>query len=158
MLNILVLSTTNATAGQMAHGFIDYFTSERAQIYSAGIEPQEVQETVVQSMDVVGIDISDYSSNNIKDYQKISFDYIITLGVDISQHIPKGFSDKATIIDFPISNIDELNSDGNEIAFAKARKELQSHCEQFIENELKKLEKAKRIKKVKKKLKNKKKS
>lgn len=158
MLHILVLSITNATAGQMAHGFMDYFTNERAQIYSAGLKPEEIKSTVIETMDVVGIDISDYASNNVQDYQKISFDYIITIGNNLVGQIPESLSKEATIIDFPIPNIDELNSNGNEVAFAKARKAIQSHCEVFIENELKKLEKTKAIKKVKKKLNKKKKS
>lgn len=156
MLHILVLSISNATAGQMAHGFMDYFTNERAQIYSAGLEPQEINTTVIDSMDVVGIDISDYSSNHIDDYKKIPFDYIITLGENIASRIPHSISNKASIIEFPISNIEELNN-GDEGAFAEARKKIQAYCEEFIESELKKIEKTKAIKKVKKKLKKKKK-
>ncbi|MBF4983482.1 hypothetical protein FNJ87_03740 [Nonlabens mediterrranea] len=156
MLHILVLSISNATAGQMAHGFMDYFTNERAQIYSAGLEPQSIVSTVIESMDVVGIDISDYSSNHINDYHKISFDYIITIGDGLINHIPDSISSKASMIDFPISNMEELNA-GNEDAFAKARKKIQAYCEEFIESELKKIEKTKAIKKVKKRLKKKKK-
>ncbi|WOI22650.1 arsenate reductase/protein-tyrosine-phosphatase family protein [Nonlabens ulvanivorans] len=156
MLHILVLSISNATAGQMAHGFMDYFTNERAQIYSAGLEPQSIHTNVIDSMDVVGIDVSDYSSNHINDYQKISFDYIITIGDDIASRIPKTIAEKASIIDFPIANISELN-DGNEDTFAKARKKIQAYCEEFIESELKKIEKTKAIKKVKKRLNKKKK-
>jgi len=155
MLNILVLSNTNATAGQMAHGFIDYFTNDRAHIYSAGSKPISIHKKAIETMEFVGIDISSQESNHIDDYSSKNFHYIINIKTH-PQEIPEKFKKKAKVIDFNISETEELSIDSNDTEFVTARNKIQSFCEQFIETELKELEKIKAIKKAKKKAKNKK--
>ena len=77
--NILVLCTGNSCRSQMAEGYLRYFADNKANIYSAGIETHGVNPKAIAVMAEDGIDISSHTSNNIGEYQHITFGYIITV-------------------------------------------------------------------------------
>ena len=79
MKNILVLCTGNSCRSQMAHGYLNFYCKEKANIYSAGIEVHGLNSMAVEAMMDDGIDISMYTSNNIQEYKSINFDIIITV-------------------------------------------------------------------------------
>ena len=79
MKNILVLCTGNSCRSQMAHGYLFEFLSAKAMIYSAGIETHGVNQNAIESMARDGVDISNYSSNNVNEYRDINFDFVITV-------------------------------------------------------------------------------
>ena len=63
----------------MAHGYLNFYCKEKANIYSAGIEVHGLNSMAVEVMMDDGIDISMYTSNNIQEYKSINFDIIITV-------------------------------------------------------------------------------
>ena len=99
MKNILVLCTGNSCRSQIANGWLNYYTdSSKIQIYSAGIEAHGLNKMAVETMSEIGIDISHQKSNLISDYDKIQFDFIITvcdmqkkIAPFSTQKIPKKF-------------------------------------------------------------------
>lgn len=77
--NILVLCTGNSCRSQIAEGYLRHFLSDKAQVYSAGIETHGVNSRAIAAMKEDGIDISGHTSNHIDEYQNIHFDIILTV-------------------------------------------------------------------------------
>lgn len=76
---ILILCTGNTCRSQMAEGFLKSFDKE-LEVYSAGVKPEErVNPNAVKVMSELGIDISGGIPNDVKEYLKDSFDYVITV-------------------------------------------------------------------------------
>jgi len=79
MQKVLVLCTGNSCRSQIAEGYLRHFANGKAEIYSAGIETHGVNLNAIATMQEDGIDILNHTSNNIKEYSHINFDYIITV-------------------------------------------------------------------------------
>ena len=88
MKNILVLCTGNSCRSQMAHGYLNFYCKEKANIYSAGIEVHGLNSMAVEVMMDDGIDISMYTSNNLEEYKSINFDIIITVCDHAKENCP----------------------------------------------------------------------
>lgn len=86
--NILVLCTGNSCRSQIAEGWLRHFVSDRANVYSAGIETHGVNPRAIQTMKEVGIDISSHTSNHINEYKDIEFDYILTVCDHAKENCP----------------------------------------------------------------------
>lgn len=79
MKKILVLCTGNSCRSQIAEGYLRHFAHGRAEVFSAGVETHGVNPKAIETMKADGIDIAQHTSNNINEYQDISFDYVITV-------------------------------------------------------------------------------
>jgi len=79
MKKILVLCTGNSCRSQIAEGYLRHFAGNTAVIYSAGIETHGVNPRAVEIMKRDGIDISGHTSNNVNEYDDMTFDYVITV-------------------------------------------------------------------------------
>ena len=86
--NILVLCTGNSCRSQIAEGYLRHFAGEKANIYSAGIETHGLNPTAIKVMLEDGIDISKQTSNNVKEYEDIEFDMIITVCDHAKENCP----------------------------------------------------------------------
>ncbi len=138
MKNILVLCTGNSCRSQMAHGYLKNMASDKAQIYSAGIETHGLNPGAVSIMAEDGIDISGHTSNHVDEYQGIRWDYIITVCDHANENCPF----------IPAPNAERLHHNffdpskviGSEAekhaAFLKARNEIKDYCRSFIETNL----------------------
>jgi arsenate reductase (thioredoxin) len=88
MKKILVLCTGNSCRSQMAHGYLQLFAGETAQIYSAGIETHGVNPKAIKVMAEDHIDISGHTSNNVDEYTNIDFDAVITVCDNANEACP----------------------------------------------------------------------
>ena len=88
MKNILILCTGNSCRSQIVHGYLSKILKYKANVYSAGIETHGLNENAVKSMARDGIDISSHTSNNLKEYDKIDFDFIITVCDNANENCP----------------------------------------------------------------------
>src|ERR1700757_197933 len=88
MKKILVLCTGNSCRSQIAHGYLNYFAANKAQVYSAGIETHGVNPKAVSIMKEDGIDISHHTSNSVDEYKNIDFDYVITVCDNAKENCP----------------------------------------------------------------------
>ena len=139
MKNILVLCTGNSCRSQIAHGWLNYYTdSSKIQIYSAGIEAHGLNKMAVETMSEIGIDISHQKSNLISDYDKIQFDFIITVCDNAKESCPIFPLGKAIRIHRNFS--DPSRKTGNEETvkeeFRKVREEINSFCKNFVSKNL----------------------
>lgn len=86
-MNILVLCTGNSCRSQLAEGFLKEKLRDH-NIYSAGIETHGVNPRAIKTMNEVGIDISNHTSNHIDEYSDVEFDHIITVCDHASENCP----------------------------------------------------------------------
>ena len=65
----------------MAEGYLKGFLIGKAEIYSAGVENHTINKNAIKIMKDDGVDISQNESNHISEFEKIDFDFIITVCV-----------------------------------------------------------------------------
>ncbi|WP_292889299.1 hypothetical protein [Nonlabens sp.] len=137
-LKILVLSTTNSTLGPMTQGFLDYYSSKKTKVFSAGIDPQPIHQMALKVMDSLGIPV-EKSRKTVEDVEAIVFDYIITFS-DKAHALAISKAQKATVFHLQMDSLDSVQGTEKEIkmAFKDVRKELQAYCTEFADHYLQK--------------------
>ena len=88
MKNILILCTGNSCRIQIADGYLSKLLNNKASVYSAGIETHGLNRNAIETIARDGIDISKNTSNNIKEYLHITFDFIITVCDHANENCP----------------------------------------------------------------------
>lgn len=134
MKKILVLCTGNSCRSQMAHGYLEHFSGKKTKIYSAGVETHGVNPRAIVVMKEDDIDISHHTSNNVSEYENISFDYVITVCDNAKEKCPVfPLSAQKTHHTFP----DPAKVSGSEqeilIEFRKVRDMIKVFCEEFCQ-------------------------
>ncbi len=85
---ILVLCTGNSCRSQITEGYLRYFTGNKTEIYSAGVEVHGINPRAIETMKEDGIDISYHTSNHLDEYAHIDFDFVITVCDNAKEHCP----------------------------------------------------------------------
>ena len=137
--NILVVCTGNSCRSQIAHGWLNYFTGGTALIYSAGIETHGVNPMAIATMAEEGIDISSYTSNLVKEYDKITFDFILTVCDHAYENCPISPSKNAIQLHYNFSDPSKLKRTDvqeNKVVFRKTREEIKKYCDTFVKTNL----------------------
>jgi len=139
MKKILVLCTGNSCRSQIAHGYLQHFAGNTAEVYSAGVETHGVNPNAIATMKEDGIDISHHTSNNVEEYMEIDFDLIITVCDNAKERCPY-FPSSA--LKFHHNFPDPAKATGSEEeireAFRAVREEIKVYCKQFIAAHIKK--------------------
>jgi len=76
---VLILCTGNSCRSQMAEGVLRHYGGDKFEVYSAGTQPSKVNETAIQVMKEIGINISGQKSKDVKQFLGQHFHYIITV-------------------------------------------------------------------------------
>jgi len=85
---VLFLCTHNAARSQMAEGLLRRLYGDRYDVYSAGVQPTQVDSDAIAVMKEIGIDISRHRSKSIDEFQDAAFDYIVTVCDHAKQTCP----------------------------------------------------------------------
>ena len=85
---ILFLCTGNSCRSQMAQAWTREIHGERFEVYSAGIEPREVDPRAVQVMAEVGVDMRAQRSKHVDELADVEFDYVVTVCDNAREHCP----------------------------------------------------------------------
>ncbi|OMP77386.1 MULTISPECIES: arsenate reductase ArsC [unclassified Chitinophaga] len=134
MKKILVLCTGNSCRSQIAEGYLRYFASGKAEIYSAGVETHGVNPRAIATMKEDGIDISMHTSNNMNEYRDIPFDFVITVCDNAKERCPF-FPSSAQKFhhNFP----DPAKATGTEeeimARFREVREQIKAYSQDFIQ-------------------------
>lgn len=133
MKKILVLCTGNSCRSQIAEGYLRYFAGGKAEIYSAGIETHGVNPRATATMKEDGIDISGHTSNNVSEYSRIDFDYVITVCDNAKENCPYFPSNAQKFHhNFP----DPAKAQGSEEdimeEFRKVREQIKEYSRNFV--------------------------
>ena len=137
MKKVLVLCTGNSCRSQIAEGYLREFANNKAEINSAGIETHGVNPRAIAVMKEDGIDISHHTSNNIDEYLKIGFDYIITVCDNAKERCPF-FPSSAKKFHHNFPDPAKAKGTENEIMneFRKVRDMIKSYCKEFVEENI----------------------
>lgn len=135
--NILVLCTGNSCRSQIAHGYLQKFAGDKADVYSAGVETHGVNPRAILIMAEDGIDISSHTSNNVMEYTGIDFDIILTVCDNAKERCPYFPGDAVRFhFNFP----DPAKATGSEEdimqVFREVRDMIRSYCADFVEQQL----------------------
>lgn len=137
MKKILVLCTGNSCRSQIAEGYLRYFTGDKAEIYSAGVETHGVNPKAIASMQEDGIDISHQTSNNIVEYRNIEFDFVITVCDNAKERCPF-FPSTAKKFHHNFPDPAKATGTDKEIneQFKQVRQQIKDYCRQFVQENL----------------------
>jgi arsenate reductase len=137
MKKILVLCTGNSCRSQIAEGYLRYYASNKAEVYSAGIETHGVNPKAIETMAEDHIDISNHTSNNMDEYAKIDFDYVITVCDNAKENCPF-FPSQAKRFHYNFPDPAKATGTEEEIKeqFRKVREMIKSYTADFIKNNL----------------------
>lgn len=87
-VNVLILCTGNSCRSQMAEGFLRHYGSDKFEVFSAGTKPSKVNETAIEVMKEIGIDISNHRSKHAEELTGRHFHYIITVCDNAKESCP----------------------------------------------------------------------
>ena len=137
-MNILVLCTGNSCRSQLAHGYLEHFVGNKANIYSAGVETHGVNPRAIATMKEDGIDISHHTSNNVVEYKDISFDYVITVCDHAKERCPY-FPSNAEKFHYNFPDPAKAVGTDEEIEqeFRRVRDLIKKYCLDFVKTYLK---------------------
>ncbi len=78
---VLFVCVHNSARSQMAEAFLKHLSGGRFEVESAGLEPGELNPTVVEVMREIGIDISDNRTKSVQEFLSgdKKFDHVITV-------------------------------------------------------------------------------
>ena len=133
MKNVLVICTGNSCRSQMAHGYLNFYCGDKANIYSAGIEVHGLNSMTIKVMMDDGIDISMYTSNNLEEYKSINFDIIITVCDHAKENCPFIYNQDSVRIHQNFTDPSKHNSsfEGKRKKFVLVRNEIKKFCIDF---------------------------
>ena len=137
MKRILVLCTGNSCRSQIAHGYLELYAKDKAQVYSAGIETHGVNPKAIIVMKEDGIDISSHTSNNVNEYRNIDFDYVITVCDNAKEQCPI-FPSTAKQFHYNFPDPAKAKGTEDEIMqqFRNVRDEIKEYCKIFVTENL----------------------
>ncbi len=87
-INVLILCTGNSCRSQMAEGILRHYGSDKFEVFSAGTKPSKVNETAIEVMKEIGIDISNHRSKHADELIGQHFHYIITVCDNAKESCP----------------------------------------------------------------------
>ena len=116
----------------MAEGYLKGFLIGKAEIYSAGVENHTINKNAIKIMKDDGVDISQNESNHISEFEKIDFDFIITVCDHAKETCPSFFSKKAVRIHKNFFDPSKIEDEEKLIfGFEKCRNEIKKFCQEF---------------------------
>ena len=131
---ILLLCTGNSCRSQIAEGLVKERLGTHFEVFSAGTIPKSVDLRAIETMNEIGIDISNNESTDVNDLLTEKFDLVITLCDNAHENCPLfpgnvemihlGFNDPAFFngIDEEVRlNFRELREEIQEILLAYLR-------------------------------------
>ncbi len=136
-LKVLFICTGNSCRSQMAEGFLREIGGGMVRAYSAGLEPAGLNSRAVAVMAEAGIDISNHSSDHVKNYVGRQFDYVITVCDHAAANCP-AFSGRGARLHWPFDDPASLQGDDEEImaGFRRVRDEIKARVESWLEGGL----------------------
>ena len=79
MKRVMFVCKKNSARSQMAEGFAKSLGAGTLEVTSSGLEASQVRPDAIATMKEVGIDISDQTSNALREFSPADFDVVISL-------------------------------------------------------------------------------
>ena len=122
---ILLLCTGNSCRSQIAEGLVKKQLGTHFEVFSAGTIPKAVDLRAIETMNEIGIDISNSESTNVKDLLTEKFDLVMTLCENARESCPL-FPGKVEIFHMGFNDPVLFNGTDEEVRmlFRKLREEI----------------------------------
>jgi arsenate reductase len=132
-MKILVLCTGNSCRSQIAHGYLQKFAGDKAEVFSAGVEVHGLNPIAVGVMNEDGVNISHYTSNHVDEYENEEFDYVITVCDSAKERCPY-FPAKVKLIHHSFTDPAGAEGTVKEILaeFRSVRDQIRAYSSEFI--------------------------
>jgi arsenate reductase len=103
-------------------------------VYSAGLEPEEVNPNAINTLAEIGIDISNHTSKTVNDLPSVEFDYVITVCNSAKERCPVIPGNHKSIHHW-FADPSKVTGTDEEIAafFAEVRDEIDAYAKDFVE-------------------------
>jgi len=88
MKKVLIICTGNSFRSHIAEGLLKHFAGDKFEVYSAGINPTQVNSLAIKVMAEISVDISKQRSKSVTEFLGQQFDYIITVCDNAKQTCP----------------------------------------------------------------------
>lgn len=104
-------------------------------VFSAGVNPTQVNHFAIDVMNEIGIDISKHRSKSIKEFLGQQFDYVITV-CDNARQVCPAFPGQYKKIHWDIRDpaLVEGSEDEKLLFFRKIRDQIKNKIEAFLKN------------------------
>lgn len=124
---ILFLCVANSARSQMAEGLAREILGDRAEVMSAGSDPDTVNPWAVEAMAEIGIDISHHRSKSVNEFDPADLDLVVTLcAEEVCPALPPGVEHRHWPVQDPATkHAERLSGDEMLERFRKARESLQ---------------------------------
>lgn len=102
---VIILCTQNSARSQMTEAFFEKYGGDILEVYSAGLEPAEVNPYAIQVMKEVGIDISGKQSKSFREFLgHIQFGYVIGVCKKVENRCPMIFPGVRNCLSWPFED------------------------------------------------------
>ena len=85
---VLILCTGNSARSQMAEGWLQHYSGDKFEVFSAGTHPSQVRPEAVAAMSELGIDLSGHRSKSVDEFAGQNFAYIVTVCDNAKENCP----------------------------------------------------------------------
>lgn len=131
---VLFLCTANSARSQLAEALLRQQAGARFEVYSAGIEPGELNPFTLRALGEIGIDASNQWAKSVELYRgKMHFDYVITVCSNAEARCPV-FPGPALRLHWPFDDpAAAQGSDEEKLArFRTVRDQIAAHIAEWL--------------------------
>ena len=122
---VLIICNHNSARSQIAEGLLKSLYGEYYEVYSAGSNPTTVNPYAIKVLLEISVDISENRSKNLKEFEGLEFDYVVTVCGVKGQTCPF-LSGGKTYIQKPFEDPAEVNGTDHDKtqAFRRTKDEI----------------------------------
>jgi arsenate reductase len=127
MKKVMFVCKRNSCRSQMAEGFAKTLGAGKIAVTSSGLEASKVHPTAVKVMSEIGIDITDQTSNALRDFKAENYDAVISL-CGCGVNLPEEWVTREVFEDWQLDD-----PDGQPIeTFYRVRDEIKERVKKLI--------------------------
>ncbi|MBD3383183.1 MAG: arsenate reductase ArsC [candidate division Zixibacteria bacterium] len=130
---VIFLCTGNSCRSQMAEGFLRNIADDRYEVFSAGLEPKQVNPYAIKVMQEDGIDISHHKSKDLKNYLgRVNFSKAVFVCHNAEQNCPSIYPFAFEKLSWPFE--DPAAFEGDEESTLNKFREIRDQIKNRIQN------------------------
>ena len=133
---VLVVCTQNSARSQMAEAFLRKYGDDFLEVYSAGLEPTQINPYAIQVMAEIDMDIRDQQAKSVRDFLgKTIFSIIIGVCKNVEGKCPNIFPGAREIVSWPFDDpaaYEGMEADKLEM-FRRVRNEIQEKVIDWVD-------------------------
>ena len=132
---ILVTCVQNSARSQMAEAFFKKHGEDLFEVYSAGLEPAEVNPLAIKVMSEIGINIENYRSKSFKEFLgQLQFSYVIAVCRKMENNCPFVFPVVRNYVFWPFDDPSAAEGSDEEklIVFREIRDQIENRVTTWI--------------------------